>query len=247
MPETDDDLWTMTWEDAGEAFETADAVVLPTGSTEQHSLHLPVSVDSIRAEHLTAELTERAGEYDLSLVRLPTLPYGYSEHHMNFPGTVTLGQETYRRVLIEIGASMAEHGVERIVFVNTHGGNAATLGLAADRLVRDHGIVAHVVNWTEYARDRLAEAFGDNWGHAGDHETSAIEHFRPDLVRTEKKEVQHNREKPETRSYAYYDEVTDKGGLGDPTNSDPEVMADIVDEATGRILEAICRDMDDGW
>jgi creatinine amidohydrolase len=53
MAETDDDLWTMTWEDAGEAFERGDAAVLPTGSTEQHSVHLPVSVDSIRAEHLT--------------------------------------------------------------------------------------------------------------------------------------------------------------------------------------------------
>jgi creatinine amidohydrolase len=247
MPETDDDLWTMTWEDAGEAFERADAAVLPTGSTEQHSIHLPVSVDSIRAEHLTAELVERADEHDLSLVRLPTLPYGYSEHHMNYPGTVTLGQDTYRDVIVDVGASLAEHGVERLVVVNAHGGNMPPLNLAADRLMRDHGVTVHVVHWTNYATDRLEEAFGEGWGHAGDHETSVVEHYRPGLVKAGKKEVQDDREGAETRSFAYFDELTEQGGLGDPTNSDPDAMAEIIDEATDEILSALRADIDDGW
>jgi creatinine amidohydrolase len=51
-------LWEMTYEEARTAFEEADFVVLPTGSIEQHSIHLPVSVDSIRAEELTRYLVE---------------------------------------------------------------------------------------------------------------------------------------------------------------------------------------------
>jgi creatinine amidohydrolase len=247
MPETEHDLWTMTWEDAGEAFETADAVVLPTGSLEQHSTHLPLSVDSLRAEHLTAELVERAAEFDLSLLRLPTLPYGYSEHHMNYPGTATLSQETYRRVAIEIGESMAEHGVDRLVFVNFHGGNVQSLKLAADHLARELGMAAHFVNWTDFIREQLVEAFGDDWGHAGDHETSVIEHYRPDLVRSERKEPQTTREGAETRSFAYFEDLTEQGGLGDPTNSDPELLADLIDDGTEAILTALRSDIDDGW
>ena len=247
MPETDDDLTTMTWEEAGENLEDADAALLPTGSVEQHSVHLPVSVDTLRAEHLTEELVEAAPGHDLRFVRLPTLPYGLSEHHMNFPGTVTLSQETYKRVIVEIGASLAEHGVSRLMIVNTHGGNRQPLSLAADRLGRDHDVTTHFVHWTDFARERLEEAFGEGWGHAGDHETSVIELYRPDLVREEKKEPQTTKEWPQTRSFTYFDDLTEQGGLGDPTNSDPEAMEEIVTEATDEILEKFRADLDAGW
>ncbi|MEZ3145270.1 creatininase family protein [Halobaculum sp. MBLA0143] len=82
-PETDDDLYGMTWEAAGDAFLTADAAVLPTGSVEQHATHLPMSVDSLRADHLSAELVDAASEVGLRLVRLPVFSYGYSEHHVS--------------------------------------------------------------------------------------------------------------------------------------------------------------------
>jgi creatinine amidohydrolase len=180
-------------------------------------------------------------------VRLPTLPYGYSEHHVNYPGTVTLGGETYRQVIVDVGASLAEHGVERLVVVNCHGGNLPPLDLAADRLTYDHDLTVHVVHWTDYARDRLEAAFGEGWGHAGDHETSVVEHYRPDLVKPERKEVQDDREGPETRSFSFFDELTEQGGLGDPTNADADVMAEIIDEATDEILSALRADIDEGW
>ena len=247
MPETDADLFAMTWEDAGEALPDADAAVVPTGSLEQHSTHLPLSVDTLRADHLTAELVEAAPDRGLSLVRLPTLPFGDSEHHMTFPGTVTLSQDTYKGVLVDVGRSLAAHDVERAVFVNCHGGNRQALQLAADRLNRDTDLTAHVVHWTDFAREELTERFGEGWGHAGDHETSVIELFRPDLVRAEKKEPQTTRERPETRSYTYFGDVTEQGGLGDPTNSDPEAMEEIVESTTARILDALKSDIDDGW
>ncbi|WP_313692221.1 creatininase family protein [Halorarum halobium] len=247
MPETDSDLTTMTWEDAGESLLTADCAVLPTGSVEQHSVHLPVSTDTLRADHLTAELVEAADEHGLEFVRLPTLPYGYSEHHMRFPGTVTLSQDTYKSVLVDVGTSLAEHGAERLLFLNTHGGNEEALALAADRLNRDTDLTAHFVHWTDFARDELEEHFGEGWGHAGDHETSFVELYRPDLVKEGRKEPQTTKEMPETRSYDYFDDVTEQGGLGDPMNSDPEFMETVVEHATDRILESLKRDVESGW
>jgi creatinine amidohydrolase len=247
MPETDDDLLTMTWEEAEDAFTDADAALFGTGSVEQHSVHLPVSVDTLRAEHLTEALVHAGDDHGLQFVRLPTLPYGESEHHMNFAGTITLSPDTYQDVIADVAESLSRHGVERLVIVNCHGGNRDPLSLAADRIVREHGVATHIVHWTDYARDRLQDEFGEGWGHAGDHETSVIEHFRPDLVKTEKKQPQNNEDYPETRSYAYFDEITDLGGLGDPTNSDPDVMGEVVEDATADILKTLVDDIDAGW
>ena len=247
MPETDADLFGMTCEEAGDAIDEADFAVLPTGSVEQHGPHLPVSTDTLRADHLTAELVDAADEFDLDLLRLPTLPYGQSEHHMRFPGTVTLSTETYVDVIREIGESMVEHGADRLLIVNCHGGNREPLSVAADRLGRDTDLTVHFVHWTDFAREDLEEAFGEEWGHAGDHETSFVELYRPDLVRTEKKEPQEAAEMPRTRSYEYFDQVTELGGLGDPTNSDPDALESIVAATTREILGALVEDLDAGW
>lgn len=235
----DYDLGSMTWEDAEEALPESDFVVLPTGSVEQHSIHLPVTVDTLRAENLTRVLAESAAERGLSMVRLPTLPYGYSEHHMKRAGTVTLMADTYQRVLEEIGESVAEHGAERIVMVNCHGGNRSPMKLAADRLQRDHDVEVYPVHWTDFAREQLKEHFGEGWGHAGDHETSVIELFHPDLVRGEKKEKQTKLADYEARQYKWFTDITEQGGLGDPTNSDPEFMEQVVTDTTERILDAL--------
>ncbi|WP_435320851.1 creatininase family protein [Haloarchaeobius sp. TZWSO28] len=233
----------MTSEDAASAYEDADFVVLPTGAIEQHSLHLPVSVDTLRAENLTRVLAETAPEHDLSMVRLPTLPYGYSEHHMTREGTITLMPDTYRKVIEEIGSSVVQHGAQRLLVVNCHGGNLSSLKLAADRLQRDHGLEVHLVNWTSFAREQLEERFGTDWSHAGEHETSVTELFHPDLVKEEKKEKQIRKANYETRQYKWYTDTTEQGGRGDPRRSDPEFMETVVEDTTERILAALKSDI----
>ncbi|MCR6669403.1 MAG: creatininase family protein, partial [archaeon YNP-WB-040] len=68
-------LEEVTWEEAKEIIAKADYIILPTGSFEQHGLHLPLSVDNIRAENLVMEVLKRADKYNLKLAKLPTLPY----------------------------------------------------------------------------------------------------------------------------------------------------------------------------
>ncbi|WP_336025599.1 creatininase family protein [Halobellus salinisoli] len=226
----------MTWEDAEEAFKTADYVVLPCGSTEQHSLHLPTSVDTLRSFHLTNELAERAPAHDLELLLLPPLQYGYSEHHLPFSGTITLDADTYRDVIVDIGRSVKRHGAERFLITNFHAGNIEPHKLAIDQLQRQHELPTRYVNWTDFAREKLEERFGDKWGHAGEHETSIIEHYRPDLVRQEKKRPQTLHDLAESEQFQYFDDLTLEGGLGDPTDSDPEFIADIIAETTDKVL-----------
>ncbi|MFB6301108.1 MAG: creatininase family protein [Halobacteriales archaeon] len=249
-------LSELTWEDAEAAYKQADFVALPTGSHEQHSIHLPLAVDSIRAEEMTNALIEAATDHGLEIYRLPVLQYGQSEHHMHFPGTVSIAPRVYEDSLIEIGSSLARHNVDRFLIVNCHGGNRAPIDTAADRLQREYGLPTHVINWTSYAmkylQDEFEEQFGEwfagelpEWGHAGDHETSIIELYRPDLVKEDKKEDQSQYPKPKTRSYEYFEELTDQGGLGDPRNSDPEFVERMIEEATTHMLEDLRADIDD--
>ena len=237
------DLGNLTWEEAETRIEDTDFVVLPTGAIEQHSLHLPVSVDTLRAENLTRILANRAPDRDLSMLRLPTLPFGYSEHHMTRSGTLTLMPDTYQKVIRELGESVAKHGAKRLLIVNCHGGNLSPLKLAGERLQREHELKVFLVDWTSYARDQLETRFGEDWSHAGEHETSVTELFHPELVRTEKKEKQCRKAEFNARQYTWYTDLTVQGGRGDPTNSDPEFMEEVVRDTTERILDALEEDL----
>lgn len=244
MDEPHVDLSELTWEEAEEAIAGADFLALPCGSTEQHSLHLPLSVDSIRAEELTRDLCRRAPAHDLSILMLPVLTYGYAEHHMPYPGTLTLSADTYQRVVFDVADSVRRHGAARLLIVNCHGGNRAPLRLAADRIQRELDLPVHHVFWAEFARERIHEKWGDEGGHAGAHETSAIELFRPDLVREARKESQRRLGSHETRQLRYFDELSEQGGLGDPRNADAAFMADLVEETNERILEGLIADIE---
>jgi creatinine amidohydrolase len=237
------DLAAQTWPENEATLDRADFVVLPTGSTEQHSTHLPTFTDSIRAAELSRALAEAAPKHDLELAVLPPLPYGESAHHLPFPGTITLAPDTYQEVVVDIGASLAAHDTSRLLLMNCHGGNREPLALAANRIEREHDLQTHFVHWTDFARERLQDAFGEGWGHAGDHETSVIELFYPDLVDHDAAEPQSTTDRPETRNPPSFDELTEQGGLGDPTAADAAAVESIIEAATEDILEALATDI----
>jgi len=68
------------------------------------------------------------------IVLLPAVPHGYSPHHMDFPGTITIGWDTFARYLTDIGTSLARHGFRRLLYLNGHGSNQNLVETAA-RLV----------------------------------------------------------------------------------------------------------------
>jgi len=243
-------LWDMTREEAKISIKEADFIVLPTGSIEQHSIHLPVSTDSIRAEKLTNYLVKHSG--DLKMVMLPTLYYGESLHHMHFGGTISLKEDTYVQVIKDIAWSVKQQGGQRLLIINYHGGNIAPIQLARMQIERDIGLKVYFVGWTSFASDLVKEWFPDvPYGHSGFYETSMIMHFRPDLVVKEKmrkQEHRYDRKRPErtlTRGTgaAYFDEQYPTGGIGDPTLAKAELAEKIIPEVTERIIKALEEDM----
>jgi len=242
-------LEEMTSEEAGKAIKEADFVVLPAGSLEQHSLHLPLSTDSIRAEYLAKYLAENSG--DLKIVVLPTLKYGLSEHHIRFPGTMSLKEETYMNMIFEIALSLKKHGAKRLLVMNFHGGNIQAIRLALLRIERELGLKTYFVHWTEFAKDLIDEyGKGTPYGHSGFYETSMVMLFRPDLVREDRIREQEyrgpprDREVPTTKVLAYFDERYPTGGIGDPRLASKEFAEKLVKDVTERILQALKKDIE---
>src|SRR5947207_2056435 len=84
--------------------EHDDRIVLPLGSTEQHA-YLSLATDSILAERVSVEAAEPLG-----VPVLPALAYGVTPYFAAYPGSPTLGEETYVALLRELVASLRAQG-----------------------------------------------------------------------------------------------------------------------------------------
>jgi len=118
-------LQQSTWQEVEAYLKAANGIVMPIGSTEQHGPAGVIGTDAICAETLAWGVGEATG----ALVG-PTLTVGMSEHHMRFPGSMTLRPSTLIAVVRDCVLSLAAHGFCRFFFVNGHGGNLASLQAA---------------------------------------------------------------------------------------------------------------------
>jgi creatinine amidohydrolase len=160
-------------------------VVVPTAAIEQHGPHLPLDTDTFLCTSVAHAGAARAGD---ALVT-PTVCFGSSEHHMAFPGTVTLSQETFRESVAEVCRSLTRHGFTRLLVVNGHGGNTALLGAAVQQLGFEAPVKVLAIDYWTFARPVIAEVRESptgGMGHACEFETSLMLHLRPDAVRRER-------------------------------------------------------------
>jgi creatinine amidohydrolase len=161
-------------------------VVLPTGATEQHGPHLPVATDCMAVEYIAREAAVAAAG-TIPVVLTPTLPFGSSQHHLPFGGTMTLSTETYYKVVYELCESLISGGFKRIFILNGHGGNNELVQLVARDLALKHAAHLAAASYWVVAWEALSEAKGGDPGrlpgHAGMFETSLVMALRPDLVR----------------------------------------------------------------
>lgn len=168
-----------------------DAVVaLAVGATEQHGPHLATGTDALlattvleRAAARYRELPAVDGVAGRPLILAPTMPFGASDHHVAFGGTISLRAETLLAVLVDVCSSLSAVGAKRLVIVNGHGGNTGICHAAAGAAAARTGlVVAHVDYWSLLGTDTSPLEPAAVPGHAGVFETSLVRALRPDLV-----------------------------------------------------------------
>jgi creatinine amidohydrolase len=213
----------------------ATVLVLPLGSVEQHGRHMPLGTDTMLAHAVALAAADRmAGR----IAVLPPPWYGFSAHHMRFPGSVTLRAETLIAVAGDIVDSVVAHGFRRVLMLNGHGGNGGVLDVLTATLGHRHYGRARVagVTYFQLARDaiaRLRETEIGGMGHACEFETAMLLHLRPDLVAPERAGVTYPDAgspylstdllaAPTVRTYLDFADLSPSGTLGDPTPATAE-------------------------
>src|SRR6185437_7033139 len=102
--------------------------LVPVGAIEQHGPHLPTGTDAIVAGSLCAAVGERTG----SLV-LPAIALGVSYGHGTaLAGTLSLTPDLLIALVRQYVRWAAVSGLRRLLFVNAHFGNSASLNVATD-------------------------------------------------------------------------------------------------------------------
>lgn len=230
-------------------------VAIPIGAVEDHGPHLPLSTDN---DILGAVLAECGRRAEGDLLVLPTIPFGLDEHHMDFPGVISIEMATCLAYLSQAAVSVARHGFTHILIVNGHGSNASICDLAARKCVLDTGAIcaSTTINAAVDAalvRDVLeAHRRGGpgSVGHAGEYETSMMLHSFPELVQMDKaqrdigqlKLKYFNWDHPEPSAYTWQDwwsRFSTAGVCGDAAAATPEFGAAMFEATVTRFVALI--------
>jgi creatinine amidohydrolase len=180
-------LWESTRKEFREAIEggALKAVIVPTGSTEQHNEHLAMIND-------TASVTLVAQQAALLVYPQVTVAtpvsIGISPHWMDRKGTLSLKKETFLAVVFDICESLRTHGVTRILVLNGHGGNVAPLRESVPEFARKLGIRIETNSyWDAYTPEVVKRYMqsGKAPGHAAEFETSFAMAAFPERVHWE--------------------------------------------------------------
>jgi creatinine amidohydrolase len=185
-----------TWPELGELATRDDiVVVIPTATLEDHGHHLPIDTDVRLVEAIARGAVERVNDAAAGprAMLFPTAVHGYTPHHMDFPGTVTLRWNVFVESLLDCGRSLCRHGFDRILFLNGHGSNAPLVDLAA-RLVNVEHRGAVAMASTLYLTtprsvevlERERDSGPGGMSHACELETSLYLALAPELVQMDK-------------------------------------------------------------
>jgi len=179
-------LERLSWQQVRHLDKRRALVVLPLGSTEQHGPHLPIATDAIIADRVldSALAKLRPGT---AVWRLPCLPYGKSNEHRGFPGTVSLSLPTFYQVIREVAQGVSEAGFQRLALFSGHGGNSAVMAVAARDLEVETDLTCFCIDpgiQLEVADD-ISERERAQGFHAGQVETSLMLALIPELVDVE--------------------------------------------------------------
>jgi creatinine amidohydrolase len=177
------DWASLTRAEIGEAAVAGALPVLPIGAIEQHADHLPVGTDSICAGQVSLRAAEALAGPDLPHVLvLPTLPFGFSPHHKDWPGTLTLSAASILGIVTDIAESVMRSGFDRLLVVNGHGGNQGPLTTACTALA-SRGLAVGWVNYFDPGEEQWLSILPGGWrgvGHACAFETALVMALRPD-------------------------------------------------------------------
>jgi len=238
-------LSEMTCPELNKYKEYVELALIPTGSHEQHSSNMTFAADT----DIVYEICKLLGEkFFPRILVCPPISYGISYHHMKFYGTITLRPETFISIIMDIGWSLKQHGINKILIVNAHGGNKPPLGIAIGKLKNELGIKASWIGGGSSTSNDLLNKRGISKinGHSCEGEVSQAMYIAPWLVRKDslsagklKNSLYKEREWWWGKIPWSFEEITENGALGDATKSSVELGKEMTELILRRLEEFI--------
>jgi creatinine amidohydrolase len=243
----------MTWPEVKAAAARPCVAIVPIATLEDHGLHLPIDTDLLLCASVCELAASRAPD---RIVLVPAINHGYSPHHMDFPGAVTIGAHTLIEYGLDVCKSLAHHGFERILIVNGHGSNAPFVDVIARLCVVQTGALTAAVNYwaapgVREAAESLRESPVGGMNHACEFETSLYLGLRPELVDMTQA-VDECSHRP-TKNYwtdliagdgplammEQWSQLSESGVMGDPTKATAEKGRVLLDAAANGVVELV--------
>ena len=152
--------------------------VLPWGATEAHNYHLPYGTDNYESSYVAIESARKAWEREARVVVLPTIPFGVNTGQLDIRLTINMNPSTQALVLGDIVRSLEAQSVQKLVIVNSHGGNDFRQMIR--ELQSSSGVFIAAINWWNCIDAKpFYHEVGD---HAGELETSVMMEIAPELL-----------------------------------------------------------------
>lgn len=218
-------------------------LVLPIGSTEPHANHLCYGNDVWTAGALAARAAAKANEEGARVLVLPTMPFGVNVNLTSIPYAQCIRPATLMALVKDVVDTAEKQGIRKVLILNAHGGNTATLGAALRELYATHPkvFVAQVETSAPY-RDEAAKIIEKSGEHASEAETSVALALFPEKVRMEKAtrpsepELKLRSAKAANITFVRpWQYVSDTTGVGDPTRASAQKGQKLVDVFVNRI------------
>ena len=183
------DYGRLSWPEVRRAVDEGRVPIVPIGTLEDHGPHLPIDTDVTLVTDICRGAAEKVADRS---VLLPPIVHGYSPHHMDFAGTVTISWDTFCRYCTDVAISLVRHGFKRVLLVNGHGSNQNLVDMAARLAGVEHpdSLVASSFYLTSprglAAVEKQRDSKRGGIAHACELETSLYLYLHPEAVEMDK-------------------------------------------------------------
>ena len=226
--------------------------ILPWGATEAHNYHLPYGTDVMECDAVAAESARRAWEAGARVIVLPTVPFGVNTGQLDIELCLNMNPSTQAALLRDLVSALEGQGIQKLVVLNGHGGNDFR------QMIRELQPVTSVflctLNW--YTCVDPSEYFDEPGDHAGELETSVMQHIVPELVLPLSEAGDGSQRRPKIAALRErwvwaprpWTRVSSDTGTGDPAMATPErgarFLEAVAEKISGFLVELAATDID---
>jgi creatinine amidohydrolase len=208
--------------------EKYEVAVIPWGATEPHNYHLPYGTDTLETAKIAEIAAEKAWARGSKVMVLPTIPFGVQNPgQIELPFCLHVPPSTQIILFRDLLKALSNQGIKKIILLNGHGGNEFR-PLIRELQAEFKNVFLGLMEWFKLVN--IDDYFEDSGDHAGEMETSLIQHLFPGLVlpldeagegRSKAFKLK-GLNKKEAWTPRNWSKVSEDTGVGNPKKADPQ-------------------------